>query len=1227
MRRVKTTLTGSVVAAGAMLVAGSAGAQLNDLSQPLPNLLVALDSSGSMERMADGTMPVTCDPNSPSDLNRWGTVIEVLTGTIQNRGCTKVTRNEAWFDTEYSLLGESPYDIGYFMPWHHYSSNGCLSTRGDGVPSAAFNWGQKPIKYRPWNDYSNSAECGNVTWSQNNDGLLDTYRDRVRFSMMMFDSRTDDGVGFQGQATAAQDGFAGHWSYYNGWQNGGSSPKVGHPADCSIANQMWEVGARNFAAPPWEGRMVPFGPSQANISYVRLTNDRIQQIITALRPYGGTPIAGVMDDIWVYFHEDMSAHPDPLINEPFAPAGDPLVTGECRKSFVLLLSDGEPNLDLRPYCDQLGLPPGKCPYVEPWERSGDLFKATPSVPTFTVGFGLSSDISFDCNTLNLPTDIQPGGACDGATGGLKACCNLTQIAYEGGTDKAFFADDQTSLKAALALVLDAITSQTTSRTLPVFAGSAATSASSNQDAVGYEFGSAFTPNPGNLWSGALERKRWACKSNIPVLEPIDDNLGDDFGQNLNDKSTPRRFITVVGDSVNGDVFSDQSIRPKLSQNDGMGIYDGTTTDGVISDVASAVGAAPTSMGINTAPPPLPAVCTSPLLAATTAAECAEKIMIWELGGSNGGAFPSRAGNEFGAIYHSTPVVHGRPTAFIRDPAYALFATQQAKRPLVLYTATVDGQLHAFKVASNDSADPDKVDTGANNELWAFLPPAVLPGIPSQYPATPTILLDGAPVVKDVAFERTNAQALAGGSAGGAPWRTVLVAGAYTGGGFYYALDVTDPTSPEFLWQLSKDSNGAPLFGNISGTPAITTLSIDEGAGPKEVAVAILPGGFGALCNGTPVRQNTSFGHIVGFHDGNLASGTTTLITPAAETRCWSSDGSNSVTIVRLEDGKVLRHFRGTVGAAPASLDTTLITDAPFDSPIVHAVPFPNDTGSVSSRVYLGDEDGTLWRIDLSSTSPAAWDARIFFDGYPASPNVISPNDTDERRAIPVKPVISVDGLGNTIILYSTGDNEDFSSLDTKATVWSLTEVPVTAANGAPFKVFANWVVSENTSPALAQGERVVGPISVFDEVAYFATFLPPANVASCSYGEGKVYAVDFQANTGNTPLSPPEARFPDGLNGFKYNPDSTDSPDLDGRTVFGVAVTAEPTCIDEVTVTDDYVGQHNTVKSSVPPVFKLRFQTGAEGQAQGGSAVNTGELNVPQPRVQGHIDSWASVVE
>lgn len=114
----------------------------------------------------------------------------------------------------------------------------------------------------------------------------------------------------------------------------------GRPVNCATP-QLFEVGARNPAAPPWEGRLIGVpASSNATIDDIRLHNDRIQLAINAMRPYGATPIAGLLDDVKYYYWGD-----------PVGPQKtDVYVQGGCRENFVILVSDGAPNLDARPQC-------------------------------------------------------------------------------------------------------------------------------------------------------------------------------------------------------------------------------------------------------------------------------------------------------------------------------------------------------------------------------------------------------------------------------------------------------------------------------------------------------------------------------------------------------------------------------------------------------------------------------------------------------------------------------------------------------------------------------------------------------------------------------------------------------------------------------------------------------------------------------------------------------------
>ncbi|MBW2458912.1 MAG: hypothetical protein JRI68_30715, partial [Deltaproteobacteria bacterium] len=753
-------LYASAAAASVALFTLPTAAQI-DVDPPLPNLMLLVDTSGSMEYLTSGDPVASCNPTGASDLNRWATLVSVLTGSVQNRGCYAQVRNSPDFVHEYGLNGDPPYDKTYFLPYHRIVSNGCVAGPG-ALPANLYDWPNNAINYHAYDD-ANQA-CA-VPFEQSKDGLMDVYRDRVRFGLMTFDPKPHGGTGVSGGAPDFGNGMLGMWSYYNNWQGGGS-PIQGSLPGCAV--KLLEVGARNAAAPPWEGRMISVGRYDAPLIEIQQGNDHIQEALLTLRPYGATPLAAMLADAYVYFRQDNS--PDPVNpGSDFGHAQDPMVTDGCRKNYMLVLSDGEPNLDLRPYCEANG---GTCPYKEPWEVAGDLANtgtANEQVLTFAVGFGLSADAGVDCNTISMPTDLQSGGICDNpSNSSLKACCTLSRIAYEGGTPKAYFANDVTTLKVELQNIIDSVAGGATSRTMPAFAGAVSTQASnSGADAVSYEFTTSFTPGIGELWAGNLERHRWDCEdvngALVPVLQEVKPELGDDFANNLNQGklTKPRQFYTVLADpEQQGGVTvrdSEGTIRPDLTQDDGLGLDGGVTVGGSESLVSTIMGTVPEAMDM--VPPP--AACAEANLAAGSASQCAQRVMKWELGGVNGGGLPSRSGNEFGAIYHATPDVIGAPRAYIRDPSYERFANEKVTRPLVLYTATTDGQLHAFKVASNDPNDTGiLVDKPENNELWSFLPPHVLPNLISQYPSVQQILLDGPPVLKDVVFERTLAEAKA-----------------------------------------------------------------------------------------------------------------------------------------------------------------------------------------------------------------------------------------------------------------------------------------------------------------------------------------------------------------------------------------------------------------------------------------------------------------------------------
>ena len=1207
-----------------------------DTNPPLQNVMLLVDTSGSMEYASDGSK-VSCgdvdptlpsEPIGPSQKSRWTQLVEVLTGDVQQFSCYTQDRRSSAFQQEYKIGGVNSYDYNYHVPYHRILSGAGASrcTVGAGVVDPnPFLWGSTPFKYHVWNNPASS--CSNFLQAET--GLLDTYRDRMRFGLMTFDASTDAGTGLLGAGADYVSGNVGNWSYFLDWRSSpacstNASCAKGRPAGCLTTSPM-EVGARNASAPPWEGRMVPFGSPFADVNAIRANNDHIQNVLTAIRPFGATPINGMLDDARTFFRTDSDGDytTGATCNTStgvgcFGPRNDVLVNQGCRKNYMILLTDGEPNLDLRPYCETSDPAGSPCPYRDKsHEIVSDLARPSSGangIKTFVIGFAVSSVDTgapqpVDCSQIsskgsNGQSDVfDPNNLCGASMNPkLSACCNLARIAYYGGSTNAYFASNASDLRSAMSAILREIGQVTSTRTTPVFA-----SAAGEKLGGGYSFYSSFKSDPGGLWEGVLERQRTKCVPQtsgqstviVPTDLPIDTASGDRFADNVNsaDGNHPRLFYSVLADpDSGGNRWSERSIRPSIpvSNPDGVGVASGTLVTGGVGNFANTIPAK--AMHVTQA------ACTDAPTSSDDA--CAATFLRWEIAAPNA-PFATRP-EAFGAIYHSTPALVGAPSEFLRDESYTTFSTQQAKRPPVLYTSTTDGQLHAFKVdvSPADPSDSFTIDKQVNNELWSFLPPAVLPKIPSQYPSTEQLLLDGAPVVKDVVFARSDADAKSGG--GSAQWHTVLVSGFGAGGGGYFALDITNPvpkngianTGPKLLWQLTTDAAGNRLFGKRGGTPAITTLFFGQGGTtPQEYAVAILPGGDSDGPTGAQCAQQGSAALVDPAH------------APRAKVPCYANDPARSLTIVRLDTGEIVRTFRASADG-PASVlaraRDELNAYTPLNSPVAgQPVVFPASTGAVADRAFVGDRDGALWRIDLSATDPLKWRMKLFFDAY-------SGQAFDAGQPIATAPVLSVDRVGNVTVAFSTGDQETFlATTGMRNYIWSLLE---TTPN---FRSLANW------SKVLLNGERVSGPMSLFSSTLYYTTFTPPSGAASqqCSNGQSRLCGVHY--------LLP----GPGGDGGAVPVPSLNTATDpcltFGDSIIFGAGITQKPTCNAETTYSDPYLGNtsHAGLTNVNPGKFMLVVQTGPGGKSETGGDVHTRSIELAPPMASTRIDSWAAVVE
>jgi len=1382
--RIARSLAAASSGVALVLAGADARAQQFDLNPPLPDVLLLVDNSGSMERMVDGTLPEdnaanACDVSNcvvangtppvttctlatrASPLaqfpppNRWNNVLQALTGSPANGyHCIAMPRAAgSTFATEYAINGASPYDTGYYLPYHRAvamdpatpagasqttGSKPCVFAPGSlpGQASGTGGVGQSPgyasggkasdfpagaIINRPYGqlNVTNTPSPGitsTCNFAQNPDGLLGTYQDLIRFGLMTFDQDPSAGTGvsFTGAnppqvlATGSGAAFTGMWSYFPGWDgSSAANPASGWPSTaCQQGSpttpDIFELGARNPAAPPWEGRMVYF-PTDETQATRDAQNAQIQAVLNATRPYGGTPMAGLFADAQYYFTNDPNGP-----NNPTSGKGDSLTKGGCRKQFIILLTDGAPNEDMRTTCGASNNPPTPCPYNTPDWTANALANPTGGqnpVYTYVIGFAVSSAANdqgtvVNCEQLNVSTDC----ASIATTDALYPCCELQKIAVAGAppntpSPHAYFANNPNDLQAALGAIFSQIARATTTRTVPAYSPSvtnvtytAGTNTPNQEIFYGYFTPAPVTPTAGSLatvgepWSGDVTRSRYICGATGAVQQPLSTSSGDDFASNLNTNNPARYFVAIEATTTSGAVAdSSATLRPYYGSStggDGLGNagvtqYAGTASS-VVTNVSPAALKLPT--GASSCAYTSSQIGAGQRYLADT--DCRTMLLDFTFGQSytpprNDFTFVSRAGNAFGGVYHATPTVVGPPASLLHEDSYDGFATSAGvtactsatastgsgcRQPIV-YAATTDGLLHAFW---------SDISTNNNNEQWAMLPPAVLPNILSSYPASDKFLLDGSPVVKDVVWDRPQGSTTGTGppdvnGSTSNPWSTMLVAAYGPQQLGYYAVDITRPTAssttpvssstpgPKFRWQLTTmPSTNAPLFGAHGATPAITTVFVGSPT-PHEVGVAILPGGWN-----TPAV--TPAGGAAGCARATASGGDVSQVGSYAyrtNVQCWGANGlasdpvvGRSVTVARLDTGEVIATFMrksdilgtGTT-TAPYPNDTLWaagrIVDTPLDSPMTGTpAVYPPDVGADGTKVFMADQDGTVWKFDLSSTDPTKWTGKLFFDLYNKTVETASSAWSD-GQPVQLPIVTSLDPTGELVLAVASGSQDQFTRSGLYF-LYSLKETVQTTGGVSSLRSLVNWYLASSNDTALTPpapqltsqpgvmgpGERVSGPMVVFDGTLYFATYLaPPSTNLTCTAGKAFLWGRDY--------VKPYDATnvYEGGAFAANVVPGPT-PPSLDltasalapaGAVVPGVSVQATTACIGLGSGSDPYFGGTRSAPSSYAAAsFQLVGQVSATA---GANAAASTLLQLPAPREPTMISSWAAVTE
>ncbi|NIM59762.1 MAG: PQQ-binding-like beta-propeller repeat protein [Candidatus Aminicenantes bacterium] len=412
---------------------------------------------------------------------------------------------------------------------------------------------------------------------------------------------------------------------------------------------------------------------------------------------------------------------------------------------------------------------------------------------------------------------------------------------------------------------------------------------------------------------------------------------------------------------------------------------------------------------------------------------------WKLGDSN----------------HSNPVVVGPPdeAPTIMGEGYAEFMNTWADRRKVVYVGSNDGMIHCFDVLTGE-------------ELWGFIPYNLLPKIKNMWAVAEVtgeryfardIYVDGSPMVADVYID-VNGDA-------SKEWTTILICGQGAGKGsgigggtnYYFALDITDPDSPEPLWEFTHD-----FLGETWSVPVAGKIRRNG----EDAWLAFLGSGY----DNSPTEVVGNVFYAVDAETGEYF---------------WAFYASEVDTT-----GALGWNIPNTIPGSPAILDI--------------------DQNGYADRVYVPDLDGRVWKVDVSTDylDPTSWAAVTIYEDSNNYP-IIS------------KPAVWVDYVSGGSIprLYFGTGGDDRAPGDASYSFIALKDSPTPEVEWYLGDSSILGLPAEKDMGNISIGERVWADPKVADYVVYFSTLtgsIDSVDPCESITGVGKLYARYIQAQAGTT---------------------------------------------------------------------------------------------------------------
>jgi type IV pilus assembly protein PilY1 len=411
-------------------------------------------------------------------------------------------------------------------------------------------------------------------------------------------------------------------------------------------------------------------------------------------------------------------------------------------------------------------------------------------------------------------------------------------------------------------------------------------------------------------------------------------------------------------------------------------------------------------------------------------------------------------------------VHSRP-----------FVLHYGSGQSVVFAGANDGMLHAF-------------DDASGQELWAFIPPKLLPNLINLNGETLEFFVDGSPRVY---VERDH---------DGNLLKAILIFGLRRGGDGYTALDITNRESPTFLWQIGPSTPGYGELGQTWSAPQLA--KIESADSPKGKWVAFISGGYDPNQDNLPATALDTRGRAIYVVDINTGG----LI--------WSYSYAKNAEMKYCIPSDITR------------VDT--------------------DGNTKIDRLYVGDIGGRVWRFDIGNTDVTKWTAKNIFNANPGAsdkrkifypPDVTLENDSGDyemlflgtgdrehpkstnnvNRLYAVKDKFKVEGgvySPATILTDTDLVDVTLDLLQDPSTSQATTTSILNSLNTK-----SGWFIVLNEF----YGEKALSSPVVFYGVVYYTTFTPTfgseSDVCYLGEGTGRMYALRYK--TGNAAFNMDES--------------------------------------------------------------------------------------------------------